>query len=466
MLRPAILRLVRGGLGRECSIVGILVTTMIAILVGLLLLVAGGEIGLGCAGTCALILALALLPGHVRVGAPFALLLFVPFDHLLASNAERLGWPVLLLAVALCIGCMLKWRSLVISKRDWDIHLLILAKLGSGLAHFGAGQVRMVLFWLAAGAIVIWFRTEEQEIRSVRNQILLAVMCVGAAQGLLAIVEALQLIDLRALISGYEPNVNQLMGTFGIRSLALSGDPLRLGTLTMLSGLISLSRITMPGHLRLKRGIYAWALLFSIAGLVLSGARGSWLGFIAGSCVMGAALLTKARIQRVGWALLSIAGVVILVDTTDLGARIGERLWGSSVHPMSLEQRIEAMRAVAMVWRDAPVFGVGPGGMAGAVYSVGMRVANVENEYLIALLGGGAVCLFSLCIVVVRRNVQAWRYRDAPFGFEVLAGIVALSVNVATYNLWSWSAGAGLFAALVLLPRSSLEAASSVEIPQ
>ena len=436
-----------------------------ACLLSLLLVFAGGEIGLACVGLCGLLVGLLLLPTHVRIGIPFTVLLLVPFDHILATAGEWLGWPVLMIGLALAIASAIRWQSFLIVPRDWDIHVLLLSKGVSAIANIGAGQIRTMLFWLAAGAIVIWLRAEEHGVGSVRNQIMLAIVIAGAVQGVVAILEALQIVDLPGLFASYEPNISELTGTFGIRSVGLAGDPLRLGTLTMLSGLGSFSRLTSAGHRKWRRGLYAAALLLSVTGLILSGARGSWLGFVVGACGMTAALLSKTRLRRAIWGLLAIVTIAAVVGTTDLGARIRERLWGSSVHPASVEQRLQAMEAVGMVWRQAPILGVGPGGMGDAVRSVGLSVVNIENEYFIALLGGGAVGLLALSTLVVRRSVLAWYQRKLPFGLETMGTVVALVVNLSTYNLLSWSAGASLLVAVCLPATSLLKRSSAIKTP-
>jgi len=156
-------------------------------------------------------------------------------------------------------------------------------------------------------------------------------------------------------------------------------------------------------------------------------------------------------------ALLAVA-IAGLLLASGLGFVVQERLVGNASTPVSIGQRIVALQSIFASLPALPFFGVGPGGAAEFLLRAGAVVPNIENEYLIALVTGGPLAMLALVLVVV--IVIRIVFRQAKYAHDPgsLALWVALSINLATFNIFSWSAGPPLFAAimsLVVLTRES-----------
>jgi hypothetical protein len=279
----------------------------------------------------------------------------------------------------------------------------------------------------------------------------------GVVGGTAAILEYVGAVSLRHLIPLYEPHELSFSAALGTRASGISGHPLRLGTITMLSSLILLSR-AFAGSARRSGFIADLALLaISMSGLVLSGARGSWLGFlIGGTTVIGLRLSREG--QRILWrALLILALCAGAVWISGLGEVVQERITGGATHPASLAQRAAALITVAKVWASIPLFGVGLGGAADVVGKAGMQFPNLENEYLRLFLGGGYLGTLLLFASLWRRIKAGVGEPRTTATTALTCAFVALAVNMATYNLFSWSAGASLFfvIAAVIMPTTA-----------
>jgi O-antigen ligase len=92
-----------------------------------------------------------------------------------------------------------------------------------------------------------------------------------------------------------------------------------------------------------------------------------------------------------------------------------------------------------------------------------MRVTNIENEYVGTLLSAGLVGLAALLVVLGRRVWGAWKDPSAVNRVLCLPILLAFAVNIATYNLFSWSAGALMFTGITVLLASSGRDGSSDE---
>jgi hypothetical protein len=201
-----------------------------------------------------------------------------------------------------------------------------------------------------------------------------------------------------------------------------------------------------------KRMPYAWALALSLGGLVLSGARGSWLG-IGVAIVLFSLIRIREGAGRTVWRIASygVAGALLLW-ATGLWLLIEARLFGAAAHPGSINQRLLVVEGVKYVWSQVPLFGVGFGGAAEMGMRMGLRLLNLENEYLRFFFTAGFAGPTALLLLGARRmRLAIATLTQSPVRIAVLCSMPAVLVNIGTYNMFSWSMGPPLLAALVFL---------------
>ncbi|HET9941365.1 MAG TPA: O-antigen ligase family protein, partial [Candidatus Eisenbacteria bacterium] len=191
-------------------------------------------------------------------------------------------------------------------------------------------------------------------------------------------------------------------------------------------------------------------------GLVLSGARGAWLGLCLGAAAMVLVQRDPSamrRAVRLGAALLALAAITLL---SGVGGFLYERIAGSASHPASWAQRYDALLAVASWGRRIPLIGLGFGGATELTARMGMLLPNLENEYLRFLLAAGVAGPLVLLVTGVRRIRSAIRLPSGPVRTAGIGCLTALFVNMGTYNLFSWSIAPSLFMALAVVTLRSV----------
>lgn len=407
------------------------------------------------------------LPVRLSVGVPILTLLVIPADDIVGLNGAKLGLFVVVAAGTLAAINFSRWQYGTRHRLDWDFYLLAGVLIGATLSHAGYGELRGLLFWIAAGLLLYWLRSEGDRAVRPDNQAALAICVAGSLGGLFGLADYLGFTEAYRLIPGYVPRALEFSANIGTRAAGLSGHPLRLGTITMLSSLIAAGYLT-DDRLRQtwRRGLYVM-LGLSLVGLLLSGARGAWLSFIVALIAMGLSLVRKATFRRVGGAVVKIAVGALVIWATGLYQIVSERLFGSAFHAASIDQRLQALQSVGAIWSRLPLLGVGFGGAAELTGRVGLRLPNLENEYLRFFLTAGLLGPLTLLLVGTRRILRNMHRPPSRERIIALGTMTGMLVNAATYNVFSWSAGASLFAAVAFLsiPRDrAIEAGTGDEM--
>jgi len=390
--------------------------------------------------------------------APLLILFLTPADDVIALSGDRRGLFTISAGLALALTTLIRGRIRIHSRVQFLVPMLAIMYACVAALHASQGELRNTTFWVGAMGLWIWLdgRLEadpERGRRSLEN----AIIAIGAISGGVGLLQYVGVVNPSEWIPGYEPLQDTFTQLIGVRAVGLSGQSLRCGTLCMLGSGLGMIRIAF-GTTEKKSVWLVLSVLASGAGLIVSGARGSWLALFLGATVALGATIQSRRLSGelvIRGSLVAVA-VAGLVTMSGLGFLVRERLVGTAVAPASIGQRVMAFNAITDSLPDLPLIGVGPGGAASFLLHGGATVPNIENEYLIALVTGGPLAMIGLltfCVFMVQRA-----FRDALTNLELgpLTLAVAVCLNIATYNLFSWSAGPPLFAtvaALVLLSR-------------
>jgi len=397
-----------------------------------------------------------------RLKFPFVVLaiaLTIPIDYVSAFSDDLLGLPVLAVAVAgVALAVVTPARPLgEVARGGWDVWVF----LGALLLTFGingvTGGVRQALMLVAGVLFYAWIRLSNPGGGRARELLLRTMLIVGVIQGLAAIVERLVGVSvLSAVVPGYAPSVKDFTLTLGGRAVAFAGHPLRLGALEM-SAIIAgfgLSK-TVSGRERVldSAGITVCAI-----GLLLSGARGAWLGTFVG--VISLLLLTPGPESPklafrltvggiVGWLVLSAVGALELIQ---------QSLFGAASRPASIAQRAGVLASSFDIWRRRPIQGYGFGTYLEQIFAQGFRFSNTENEYVNFLLSGGLIAFGGWVLMGVRGVVLAVRGRRFYLMPAVGGLLIAWLVNVGTYNAFSWSVGFPVFMTVLAVAADGADA--------
>src|SRR5258705_3862698 len=383
------------------------------------------------AGIWALALLLGL-PARHSVFVPFLILISFPADHTRGLNQGAHGFFVLGATTLLALSSAFAVRIGDAVRTDWDLWALSGLLVLTALLQAHSGEIRGVMFWVSACLLLLWLRSEERKGARPRVQIETAIVVAGALGGLFAILERTGLLRVSDLLRGYEPASLELSVGMA-RAAGLSGHPLRLGSLSMLSPLVALAWMAHGRVPAKHRGAIMVALLLSLAGLALSGARGSWLGFAARIfliTILGDRSELRSRAIRaaaLGFLLVGFARV------TGIWGLFYERALGSASHPASLEQRLQVLNAVGQVWSQIPVFGLGFGGASDKIMALGLRALNIENEYLRFFLAAGWLAPVAILLLGVRRIRTALAQLPSVRAIVAIAALAALLLNMATF---------------------------------
>lgn len=381
------------------------------------------------------------VPPSLALALPMLVLLILPADHLDGLNGPASGFLAFGVCLSLAIASVFRYRSSGIRIIDWDLIALVGVLLGAGLLHANSGELRNLVYWAAAGLSLYWLRAAEVTSTDSSRQLVIALIVASVFGSMFACVETLGGVSLHSLIPRYEPHELTFSGALGRRAAGLSGHPLRLGTLTMLGTFFSAAWMVGANVSYRTRLLLGAALLISLLGLVLSGARGSWLGLVVGTVLVVFLQLRRGGLHRLVPFVVGGAALVIVVWGSGLLNIVYERMFGIASSPGSLNQRFQALLAVVEASRRIPLFGVGFGGANEITQDVGLRIPNLENEYLRFFLAAGWAGPVALFWVFIRRFASARSCTTLPFQAGVLASVAGLAVNVATYNMLNWSIG-------------------------
>ncbi|WP_210515191.1 O-antigen ligase family protein [Hymenobacter terricola] len=158
-------------------------------------------------------------------------------------------------------------------------------------------------------------------------------------------------------------------------------------------------------------------------------------------------LLAGKRLA-IGFGLLVLLGLgpwAAYHTLQSVHKRVDSTVWdvqqftlGHDINDYSLAQRLAAMETAGAIVGQHWLLGVGPADTRAAMMDqyawkdFGLRSANrieVHNQYLQALLGGGAVGLTLLLAVLFWPLTQAWARRNAAVGFFILSQATLMLVD-------------------------------------
>ena len=255
------------------------------------------------------------------------------------------------------------------------------------------GGLRQALMLVAGVLFYFWARASHEPGSDTRPHFVRMLLYVGIFQGAASVAErALGPAAFASLVPTYAPAFKDFSLALGSRATSLAGHPLRLGALEM-SGLIAGIGLMRGTHGRDRTA--AWVSIGVCAlGLLLSGARGAWLGALVG--VIALLVITPAAESHKVAFRLGVASVVgwIALDSLGVVGIVQEQLFGSASRPASVAQRIGVLASTSR--------GL-DGGRSRAMDSErtwrrfmlrDYRFSNTENEYINFVLSGGS-CLCS-----------------------------------------------------------------------
>lgn len=221
--------------------------------------------------------------------------------------------------------------------------------------------------------------------------------------------------------------------------------------LTVIPIAVALAMVQRSGAWRLT---FAGAALLMLMSVILTNARGAWVGLFAGLLTLGVLIAPQvlakvgqaARRRAIGMSLgLLAVGLVLGVGLNALyGHSLVERL-GSMIDP-----RYPSNRFRLLVWQDAlkmftghPLFGVGIGNYKIHYFAyssfpyesleVGKPVDHPHNEYLNLMVEQGALGLltaawFAFCLI--RLILHVYRGAERVEDRMLQGGIVAVFVGI------------------------------------
>lgn len=164
----------------------------------------------------------------------------------------------------------------------------------------------------------------------------------------------------------------------------------------------------------LTRILLAYAVLVLVAGLTLTFSRGGWLASGVGLLFV---LFALARQRDYRWAALICLGIV-LIGGGVVAARtrtMQNRLAAShDLQPDSRNSRPNIWRAAVAMWRDQPIYGVGPAHFSERFKQYRTHWAHGEperahNDYLNALADWGAAGVGMILLPWMLLGYGVWR---------------------------------------------------------
>ena len=378
------------------------------------------------------------------------ILLVIPLDFIGPFAEDLRAVPVFGVALAGAVLSLLApQRPLgALARSSWDV-----VAFGAGLVlafsiNGTAGGVRQAVMLVAGMLYYFWIRASHEPGQGLRREFLRMLLYVGIVQGLATVIERfLGAPTFASLVPGYEPAIKDFTLALGARAAALAGHPLRLGALEM-SALIAGIGLSRGTHGR-DRMLATFSIAICSMGLLLSGARGAWLGVLVG--VISLLVITPAAeshkiafrlgiVSVASWFVLEASGVLAVAQ---------DRLFGAAARPASLAQRVGVLASTVEIWGERPVLGYGYGTYLEEIYAAGFRFSNTENEYVNFVLSGGIVSLAGVAIMGVRGVVLVWRSRYTALVPTMGGLLVAWLVIIGTFNAFSWSAAFPLFMSML-----------------
>lgn len=406
------------------------------------------EVTVAAVGLAALTLVAAVLPERQLLPVTLAVMLLVPFDNLSVLRGEaraEVAGAFLLVAGG---ASLLHWKRQRLTPghgRARVAYFIWIVTLFALLAiQRDVGVLRVAGIWIIALGMYVWVCALPDDIGGRTRDIATVIGVVGAIEGLAVLADRLTDSTLLARLPGYVPTVLAFGENFGLRASGLAGHPLRLGTLCMLAVIIC-TGMAMDAAEPWPRIWWIALGLFSLAGLLLSGARGAWVGL---ACAFAVVAVSRAWSGEAARRPATSVGLAATIAATWFAFRdlIADRL--ADVGSEAVTQRIGVIDALSGLSRF-PLLGAGFSGYATVLYSVGLRYSSVENEYLLSFLSGGAILVSALLWLVVDTLLLVRKALVRPGSTVFAAMAIAMIVNIATYNSFSGTTGPALFSVVL-----------------
>jgi O-antigen ligase len=180
--------------------------------------------------------------------------------------------------------------------------------------------------------------------------------------------------------------------------------------------------------LKLKLISFAAAVLVFTA-FIFHGSRGVWLGLIAG-CIITIILCSKKRGYLFGLSLL----VIVLIGSLNF-TRGRVKIYSS------VKVRLQMAASAINIFKDYPVFGVGPGNYGGLMQDYypdrakgACRYLHAHNTYLETLAEMGILGLLSLLWILALFFRQGYRaIKKEPDAYNISFMIMFLAVVVSEF---------------------------------
>jgi O-antigen ligase len=183
-------------------------------------------------------------------------------------------------------------------------------------------------------------------------------------------------------------------------------------------------------HPSLKLKLISFVVAVPVfAAFILHGSRGVWLGLIAG-CIITIILCSKKRGYLLGLSLL----VIILVGSLNFTR-------GRVKNYSSVKARLQMAASAINIFKDYPVFGVGPGNYGGLMQNYypdeaegARRYLHAHNTYLETLAEMGILGLLSLLWILALFFRQGYRaIKKEPDAYNISFMIMFLAVVISEF---------------------------------
>jgi len=194
-------------------------------------------------------------------------------------------------------------------------------------------------------------------------------------------------------------------------------NPIYFGGIVLAFGVMLLPRLTARDLAAASRLFFALAIVLALTASALSGSRGGWLALPA---VLGLYLLWLGTLKSALWryglpaAFILVALIITFSPALPMAERFSEGALAvvtlasgeTSIEPVG--RRWELWKVAFELFRENPLFGVGPGVypaaveqhvMAGWLPPVMIEYNHPHNQYLSALLVAGLPGLLSLILL-------------------------------------------------------------------
>lgn len=211
-------------------------------------------------------------------------------------------------------------------------------------------------------------------------------------------------------------------------------NPIMFGNVALV--LAAFSGIALFGARRpvALASILALGLLGGLVANILAESRGGWLALLITALVLLTLFWKGLGGRTRAAALAGLIGVILLLSAAIWSLDAGQRFVNivrNTSHYLEHEtpggspeaERLEMWKNALALWREAPLFGVGPGNLdeayaaraeAGLMDPNTSRHKHAHNQYLDALASGGIVGLAGLLAILLGPlAILAGRYRQA-----------------------------------------------------